>query len=43
MNGTIDGSGAMMGGVGWGVFPLVILLVLGLAAFITYLFFKAKR
>ena len=39
----MNGSGTMMGGMGWGGFLGVALLVLGVAALIKYLFFSSKR
>ena len=43
MNGAMNGSGAMIGGMGWGGALGVILLLLGVAALIKYLFFNTKR
>ena len=39
----MNGSGTMKGGMGWGGFLVVALLVLGVAALIKYLFFSSKR
>ena len=39
----MNGSGAMIGGMGWGGLLGVALLVLGVAALIKYLFFSSKR
>ncbi len=43
MNGMMNGGGAWMGGMGWGGLLGTILLLLGAAALIKYLFFDTKR
>ena len=43
MNGAMNGGGAWMGGMGWGVFLGVALMVLAVAALIKYVFFNNKR
>ena len=43
MNGTMNGGGAMVGGLGWGGLLAAVLLLLGVAALIKYLFFNTKR
>ena len=39
----MNGSGTMIGGMGWGGLLGVAILVLGVAALIKYLFFSSKR
>jgi hypothetical protein len=39
----MNGSGAMMGGMGWGGLLGAVLLLLAVAALIKYLFFNTKR
>ena len=43
MNATMNGGGAMIGGMGWGGLLGAVLLILGVAALIKYLFFNTKR
>ena len=43
MNGTMNGGGAMIGGMEWGGLLVAVLLILGVAALIKYLFFNTKR
>ena len=43
MNATMTGGGAMIGGMGWGGLLAAVLLILGVAALIKYLFFNTKR
>ena len=43
MNDTMYGGGAMMCGMGWGGLLVAVLLILGVAALIKYLFFNTKR
>ena len=40
MQETLDGSGSMMWGMGWGGLLVVALVVLGIAALAKYLFFN---
>ena len=39
----MNGTGIMMGGMGWGGLLGAVLLLLGVAALIKYLFFNTKR
>ena len=39
----MNGGGAMIGGMGWGGLLVAVLLILGVAALIKYLFFSSKR
>ena len=43
MNGTMNGGGAMIGGMGCGGLLGAVLLLLAVAALIKYLFFNTKR
>ena len=43
MNGTMNGGGAMIGGMGWGGLLVGVLLILGVAALIKYLIYNTKR
>ena len=43
MNGIMDGTGAMMWGMGWSGLLIVVLVVLGAAALAKYLFFNGRR
>ena len=43
MNGTMNGGGAMIGGMGWGGLLGAVLLLLAVAALIKYLIFNTKR
>ena len=43
MNGTMNGGGAMIGGMGWGGLLVAVLLILGVAALVKYLLFNTKR
>ena len=42
MNGTMDGGGSMMWGMGWGGLLIVVLVVLGVAALAKYVFFNKR-
>ena len=42
MNGTVDGGGSMMWGMGWSGPLIVVLVVLGVAALAKYLFLNKR-
>lgn len=43
MNGMMDGTGSIMWGMGWSGLAIVVLVVLGVAALVKYLFFNGRR